>query len=137
MGSVTGMPTTVVQSSNLLVHGGGISSSGSSLSSETPPSGIVVGEVIAHPLSPVQETGIELQETSSLTSSIDSLSLQTINPNVWPIESDIEVAHGSFLTAGDLDNLKHFVQDFAVRALIPYVERLVGVLNDSVRVCVK
>uniref|UniRef100_A0A1Y9IS66 Trafficking protein particle complex subunit 8 n=1 Tax=Anopheles merus TaxID=30066 RepID=A0A1Y9IS66_ANOME len=132
MGSVTGMPTTVVQSSNLLVHGGGVSSSGSSLSSETPPSGIVVGEVIAHPLSPVQETGIELQETSSLTSSIDSLSLQTINPNVWPIESDIEVAHGSFLTAGDLDNLKHFVQDFAVRALIPYVERLVGVLNDSI-----
>uniref|UniRef100_A0A240PL03 Trafficking protein particle complex subunit 8 n=1 Tax=Anopheles epiroticus TaxID=199890 RepID=A0A240PL03_9DIPT len=131
MGSVTGMPTTVVQSSNLLVHGG-ISSSGSSASSETPPSGIVVGEVIAHPLSPVQETGIEIQETSSLTSSIDSLSLQTINPNVWPIESDIEVAHGTFLTASDLDNLKHFVQDFAVRALIPYVERLVGVLNDSI-----
>uniref|UniRef100_A0A1Y9HER4 Uncharacterized protein n=1 Tax=Anopheles funestus TaxID=62324 RepID=A0A1Y9HER4_ANOFN len=131
MGSVTGMPSTVVQSSNLLVHGG-IGSSGSSASSETPPSGIVVGEVIAHPLSPVQETGIEIQETSSLTSSIDSLTLQTINPNVWPIESDIEVAHGSFLTAGDLDNLKHFVQDFTVRALIPYVERLVGVLNDSI-----
>ncbi|XP_053675032.1 trafficking protein particle complex subunit 8 [Anopheles nili] len=132
MGSVTGMPITVVQSSNMLLHAGVASSGSSSVSSDTPPSGIVVGEVIAHPLSPVQETGVELQETSSLTSSIDSLSLQTINPNVWPVESDIEVAHGSFLTAGDLDNLKHFVQDFAVRALIPFVERLVGVLNDAI-----
>uniref|UniRef100_A0A182JH40 Uncharacterized protein n=1 Tax=Anopheles atroparvus TaxID=41427 RepID=A0A182JH40_ANOAO len=131
MFAVTGMPTTVVQSSNLLASQGG----GSSSTSDTPPPsqvGVVLGEVIAHPLSPVQETGIEIQETSSLTSSIDSLSLQTINPNVWPVESEIEVAHGSFLTAGDLDNLKHFVQDFAVRALIPFVERLVGTLNDSI-----
>ncbi|XP_035788395.1 trafficking protein particle complex subunit 8-like [Anopheles albimanus] len=136
MGAVTGMPATVVQSSNLLIHGGvggggGGGSSGGS-TSDTPPSGIVVGEVIAHPLSPMQETGIELQETSSLTSSIDSLSLQPINPNVWPAESDIEVTRGAFLTSEDLDTLKHFVQDFAVRALIPYVERLVGVLNDSI-----
>ncbi|XP_058065337.1 trafficking protein particle complex subunit 8 [Anopheles bellator] len=130
MGSVMGMPTTVVQSSNLLSHGSAGSGGGST--SDTPPSGTVVGEVIAHPLSPVQETGIEIQETSSLTSSIDSLSQQTINPNVWPAESEIEVTHGSFLTSEDLDTLKHFVQDFAVRALIPFVERLVGVLNDSI-----
>ncbi|XP_062542620.1 trafficking protein particle complex subunit 8 [Armigeres subalbatus] len=119
--SVTSMPTTIQTAS--------LTPGGSSTASD---SGIISGEVIAHPLSPVQETGIEIQETSSLTSSIDSLSQQTINPNVWTVESDTDVAHGTFLTAGDLDNLKHFVQDFAVRALIPYVEKLVGVLNDSI-----
>ncbi|EDS29532.1 conserved hypothetical protein [Culex quinquefasciatus] len=125
MGPVMTMPTTV---QSVSITPGGSSTTSDSLSV----SGIVTGEVIAHPLSPVQEMGVELQETSSLTSSIDSLSQQTINPNVWTVESDVDIAHGTFLTAGDLDNLKHFVQDFAVRALIPYVEKLVGVLNDSI-----
>lgn len=125
LGSVTSMPTTV---QTISLTPGGSSTASDTLSG----SGVVSGEVIAHPLSPVQETGIEIQETSSLTSSIDSLSQQTINPNVWTVESDVDIAHGTFLTAGDLDNLKHFVQDFAVRALIPYIEKLVGVLNDSI-----
>ncbi|XP_053684049.1 trafficking protein particle complex subunit 8 isoform X2 [Sabethes cyaneus] len=125
MGSVTSMPSTLITTS---VTPGGSSTTSDTLSA----TGVISGEVIAHPLSPVQETGIEIQETSSLTSSIDSLSQQTINPNVWTVESDIDIAHGTFLTAGDLENLKHFVQDFAVRALIPYVEKLVGVLNDSI-----
>ncbi|KAL1402335.1 hypothetical protein pipiens_006143 [Culex pipiens pipiens] len=125
LGPVMTMPTTV---QSVSITPGGSSTTSDSLSV----GGIVTGEVIAHPLSPVQEMGVELQETSSLTSSIDSLSQQTINPNVWTVESDVDIAHGTFLTAGDLDNLKHFVQDFAVRALIPYVEKLVGVLNDSI-----
>ncbi|XP_055625698.1 trafficking protein particle complex subunit 8 [Toxorhynchites rutilus septentrionalis] len=125
MGFVTSMPTTVQTAS--LTPGGSSTASDSFLGS-----GIVSGEVITHPLSPVQETGVEIQETSSLTSSIDSLSQQTINPNVWTVEGDVDIAHGTFLTAGDLENLKHFVQDLAVRALIPYVEKLVGILNDSI-----
>ncbi|XP_055602225.1 trafficking protein particle complex subunit 8 [Uranotaenia lowii] len=125
MSSVTSMPNTI---QTISVTPGGSSSTSDSLST----SGIVILESIAHPLSPVQDTGIEIQETASLTSSIDSLSQQTINPNVWTVESDVDIAHGTFLTAGDLDNLKHFVQDFTVRALIPYVEKLVGVLNDSI-----
>ncbi|XP_058458900.1 trafficking protein particle complex subunit 8 [Malaya genurostris] len=125
MGLVTSMPTTL---HTLSITPGGSSTTSDTLSG----TGIVSGEVIAHPLSPVQETGIEIQETASLTSSIDSLSQQTINPNVWTVESDVDIAHGTFLTAGDLENLKHFVQDFAVRALIPYVEKMVGVLNDSI-----
>ncbi|XP_055532257.1 trafficking protein particle complex subunit 8 [Wyeomyia smithii] len=125
MSSVTSMPSTLLTAS--------ITPGGSSTTSDTLSASLVTtGEVIAHPLSPVQETGIEIQETSSLTSSIDSLSQQTINPNVWTVESDVDIAHGTFLTAGDLENLKHFVQDFAVRALIPYVEKLVGILNDSI-----
>lgn len=32
----------------------------------------------------------------------------------------------------DIENLRHFVQDYTVRALIPYVENLVSILNDAV-----
>lgn len=32
----------------------------------------------------------------------------------------------------DVENLRHFVQDYAVRALIPYVEQLVATLNEAV-----
>lgn len=34
----------------------------------------------------------------------------------------------------DVENLRHFVQDYAVRALIPYVEHLVGILNEAVSI---
>lgn len=39
----------------------------------------------------------------------------------------------------DVENLRHFVQDYAVRALIPYVEHLVGILNEavSIRQCIQ
>lgn len=90
---------------------------------------------LAHPLSPLQETLPEISVTSTLTlsSSTNSLADQTINPNVWMSEStDINLPHGSWLTSGDLDNLKHFVQDFTIRALIPFVEKIVGQLNESI-----
>lgn len=90
-----------------------------------------------HPLSPLQETGPEIggnQTTLKMSSSTDSLTFQQspINPNVWQNETDLDAPHGIFLSAGDLDNLKHFIQDFTIRALVPYVEKLVGVLNDSI-----
>lgn len=56
-----------------------------------------------------------------------------MNPNVWANESDIDAPHGSWLSSTDLDNLKHFVQDFTIRSLIPYVERQITSLNDTVR----
>lgn len=62
-----------------------------------------------------------------------------VNPNVWansgtaePSQIDVDVPHGMWLTASDLDNLKHFIQDFTIRSLIPYVEKLAVVLNDAV-----
>lgn len=36
------------------------------------------------------------------------------------------------LSAADMDNLKHFVQDFTIRSLIPYVEKQVVMLNEAV-----
>lgn len=56
--------------------------------------------------------------------------MQTINPNVWM--GDYDAPHGQCLNSMDVENLRHFVQDYAVRALIPYVEHLVGILNEAV-----
>lgn len=91
-----------------------------------------------HPLSPLQEAIPDMlipQTTLTMSSSTNSLSdqIQNINPNVWLNEpTEINVLHGGFLANSDLDNLKHFVQDFTIRSLIPYVERVVGQLNDSI-----
>lgn len=95
-------------------------------------------EEMIHPLSPMQETLPELTiPMSNMTMSTSTGSLteqsQTINPNVWLNEpTDVNQPHGAWLTSTDLDNLKHFVQDFTIRALIPYVEKVVGQLNDSI-----
>lgn len=59
-----------------------------------------------------------------------------MNPNVWANETDTELPHGMWLTAADVDNLKHFIQDYTIRSLIPYVEKMVAVLNDAVRVVI-
>lgn len=48
------------------------------------------------------------------------------------MESTNEIIHGKCLNAMDIENLRHFVQDYTVRALIPYVEHLVSILNDAV-----
>lgn len=93
---------------------------------------------MVHPLSPLQENLPDIsvtQASMTLSSSTNSLAdqPQTINPNVWLNESsDIHLPHGAWLTASDMDNLKHFVQDFTIRALIPYVEKVVGQLNESI-----
>lgn len=113
----------------------------SSLGMATPPSHSTQSSSppeMIHPLSPLQENLPEIsvsQVNLAMSSSTNSLTDQptTINPNVWLNEStDVNLPHGSWLTAGDLDNLKHFVQDFTIRALIPYVEKVVGQLNDSI-----
>lgn len=78
---------------------------------------------------------------SNMSTSCESLGQQNqqshLNPNVWAdtnatrMDSNHE-ARGQYLNASDLDNLKHFVQDYTIRSLIPYVERLVVGLHDAV-----
>lgn len=69
---------------------------------------------------------------SKFSSSLDSLSSQSqiVNPNVW--ESVADAKRGIYLTATDIDNLKHLVQDFSIRSLIPYIEKQIVLLNDTV-----
>lgn len=55
-----------------------------------------------------------------------------MNPNVWTNESDIDLPHGLYLTASDIDNLKHLIQDFTIRSLIPYIEKQILILNETV-----
>lgn len=84
-----------------------------------------------HPLSPMQESATEAIN-SKFSISTESIASQTINPNVWANELDADAPHGGCLSARDIDNLRHFVQDYAVRALIPYIEHLVAILSEGV-----
>ncbi|XP_068148703.1 LOW QUALITY PROTEIN: trafficking protein particle complex subunit 8 [Drosophila tropicalis] len=92
----------------------------------------VVG--MLHPLSPMQESATDALSTR-LSISSESIASQNINPNVWTASEDVvadNAPHGSCLGAKDLENLRHFVQDYAVRALIPYIEHLVAILSEGV-----
>ncbi|XP_002095589.2 trafficking protein particle complex subunit 8 [Drosophila yakuba] len=84
-----------------------------------------------HPLSPMQESATEAIN-SKFSISSESIASQTINPNVWGNELEADAPHGGCLTTRDIDNLRHFVQDYAVRALIPYIEHLVAILAEGV-----
>ncbi|XP_017034499.1 trafficking protein particle complex subunit 8 [Drosophila kikkawai] len=84
-----------------------------------------------HPLSPMQESATEAIN-SKFSISSESIASQTINPNVWANDLDSDAPHGGCLTSRDIDNLRHFVQDYAVRALIPYIEHLVAILAEGV-----
>ncbi|XP_017072422.1 trafficking protein particle complex subunit 8 [Drosophila eugracilis] len=84
-----------------------------------------------HPLSPMQESATEAIN-SKFSISSESIASQTINPNVWANELEADAPHGGCLTNRDIDNLRHFVQDYAVRALIPYIEHLVAILAEGV-----
>ncbi|KAH8371336.1 hypothetical protein KR093_006982 [Drosophila rubida] len=84
-----------------------------------------------HPLSPMQESATEAIN-SKFSISMESIASQTINPNVWANDLDADAPHGRCLAARDVDNLRHFVQDYAVRALIPYIEHLVAILSEGV-----
>lgn len=106
---------------------------------ESPPPGTVIMSQIEHPLSPLQENAPDLlsplQSSMYRSTSNDSLTIpQTINPNVWMNEKHepADIPHGMYLSTADLDNLKHFTQDFTIRALIPYYESLISVLNESI-----
>jgi trafficking protein particle complex subunit 8 len=91
-----------------------------------------------HPLSPLQESlpeNLSSQDDMLMSTSSNSLTesshKQTLNV-VASKSKDSNLPYGAWLTLSDLDNLKHFVQDFTIRALIPYVEKIVGQLNDSI-----
>lgn len=84
--------------------------------------------VVAHPLSPMAETGQDVVNPS-MTSSTDSI--PSLVASHRP-DSESEGSHGWYLSSTDLDNLRHFIQDYTVRALIPYIERVVGYLNESI-----
>ncbi|SPP76613.1 trafficking protein particle complex subunit 8 [Drosophila guanche] len=89
------------------------------------------GLTMLHPLSPMQESATEAIN-SKFSISSESLASQTINPNVWANDLEADAPHGGCLTTRDIDNVRHFVQDYAVRALIPYIEHLVATLSEGV-----
>lgn len=58
-----------------------------------------------------------------------------MNPNVWAThnEMEIDLPHGLCLTSSDIENVKHLIQDYTVRALVPHVEKFITTLNETVR----
>lgn len=76
---------------------------------------------------------------NALSTSTDNLSVNggfnnILNKNVWtstPAQAQ-QVIHGGCLDAIDMEALKCFVQDFTVRALIPYAEQQITSINDFV-----
>lgn len=77
--------------------------------------------------------------STSCDSLVDPNTSTVVNPNVWADcatttadQTDAAQQHGHFLTIADVDNLKHFVQDYTIRSLIPHVEKLCITLNDAV-----
>lgn len=121
--TVTGLPMTMQMSAL------------ESSSSSTPPNMEII---IQHPLSPLQEQiPIVTMDQSGLALGAAEEAMPSnapmINPNVWASESIQEIVpHGMMLTPNDLENLKHFIQDLTIRALLPYIERLAFQLNDSI-----
>ena len=65
---------------------------------------------------------------------MESIASQNINPNVWANDLDVDAPHGSCMNAMDVENVKHFVQDYVLRALIPYLENLVSILSEAVSI---
>lgn len=53
---------------------------------------------------------------------------------MWANDLEADAPHGICMNAMDVENVKHFVQDYVLRALIPYLENLVAILSDAVRI---
>lgn len=128
--TVTGLPLTMQLSA--------LESNNGSSSCSTPPNMEII---IQHPLSPLQEQNSIVQMAQMATEEglrdvQQPNAGPTINPNVWASAEASNlpeiVPHGMMLTPNDLENLKHFIQDFTIRALLPYIERLAFQLNDSI-----
>ncbi|XP_037938584.1 trafficking protein particle complex subunit 8 [Teleopsis dalmanni] len=90
-----------------------------------------IEQSIVHPLSPIQEHATEAINSKFSTSS-ESIASQNINPNVWGTDLDNDAPRGCSLNSMDVENLRHFIQDYAVRALIPYIEHLVALLSEAI-----
>ncbi|XP_036342212.1 trafficking protein particle complex subunit 8-like [Rhagoletis pomonella] len=103
------------------------------LSDAMAPTDSVTDVTIIHPLSPVQENATEAI-SSKFSVSSESIASQTINANVWASETDGDntTIHGGCMNSMDVENLRHFVQDYTVRALIPYAEQLVALLVEAI-----
>lgn len=86
--------------------------------------------IVAHPLSPMTETGHDMLTT--MTSSTESIASSLPKSSGGGGGGSDDESHGWYLTPTDLDNLRHFIQDFTIRALIPFVEKIVGTLNEAI-----
>lgn len=72
-------------------------------------------------------------QNSVLSTSNDSLATNQFGGSqIVNIDSSNSANIGSCLSAADIENIKHFVQDFAIRSLIPYVEKYISILNDII-----
>lgn len=82
----------------------------------------------------IQESVYFSQKQSDvMTTSVES-DTGIINPNVRDKSSNnaIGLVHGICLSTQDIENIRTFVQDFALKALLPYFERQIFQLQEAV-----
>ncbi|XP_067001319.1 trafficking protein particle complex subunit 8 isoform X2 [Anabrus simplex] len=141
MGGVTVMPSRIT-------FDGGLDSGSGTGETHNLEVGQEAGETVAstgavtvtrHPLSPETDEDAhhsfiagtdKVQNTANDIASVPN----HINTNVWAghtAQAGV-AAHGACLTTSDLDRLRGLVQDFCVKALLPYVERQIQQLSDLV-----
>lgn len=57
-----------------------------------------------------------------------------MNVSVKPLDCFTEV-HGLALNASDVESIKKFTQEYALKALLPFVEKQISQLSEVVRIC--
>lgn len=58
-----------------------------------------------------------------------------LTSNIWtgsPTASSVTAIHGAHLMTEDIENLRNLITEFCLRALIPYAERQMQVISETV-----
>nr|CAD7257197.1 unnamed protein product [Timema shepardi] len=146
MGGITVMPSRLItegHSDGETVMDGGVTVRSSAVMMSSLELAQEAGEnspvpVTHHPLSPdAGPNNVLLDKACPTTNDIYSAP-NHVNFNVWAGQSaqlnhtQSSLQHGACLTSSDLEHLRTFVQEFCIKALLPYVENQIQQLNDLI-----
>nr|CAD7396556.1 unnamed protein product [Timema cristinae] len=146
MGGITVMPSRLItegHSDGETVMDGGVTVRSSAVMISSLELAQEAGEnspvpVTHHPLSPdAGPNNVLLDKACPTTNDIYSAPSH-VNFNVWAGQSaqlnhtQSSLQHGACLTSSDLEHLRTFVQEFCIKALLPYVENQIQQLNDLI-----
>nr|CAD7568876.1 unnamed protein product [Timema californicum] len=146
MGGITVMPSRLItegHSDGETVMDGGVTVRSSAVMMSSLELAQEAGEnspvpVTHHPLSPdAGPNNVLLDKACPTTNDIYSAP-NHVNFNVWAGQSaqlnhtQSSLQHGACLTSSDLEHLRTFVQEFCIKALLPYVENQIQQLSDLI-----
>nr|CAD7454701.1 unnamed protein product [Timema tahoe] len=146
MGGITVMPSRLiteghsdgetVMDGGVTVRSGAVMMSSLELAQEAGENSPV--PVTHHPLSPDAGPNNVLLDKACPTTNDFYSAPSHVNFNVWAGQSaqlnhaQSSLQHGACLTTSDLEHLRTFVQEFCIKALLPYVENQIQQLSDLI-----